>query len=188
MKDINTNGSTHIHQTSEWVRNFVVELNICPFAGGVVEKDRVRYNLSLAENIDILYQDFLQELLFLHESDPELVETSILIHPHVLTDFHQYLDFLGLADEAILEAGLEGVIQVASFHPDYVFEGEDPQSVTNYTNRSPYPMLHLLRESSVSKAVDGHPDIEGIPARNMELLEKLGLDKVKELAGITDGQ
>lgn len=77
MKDINTNGSTHIHQTSEWVRNFVVELNICPFAGGVVEKDRVRYNLSLAENIDILYQDFLQELLFLHESDPELVETSI---------------------------------------------------------------------------------------------------------------
>ena len=184
MKDMNSNGSQQIHRTAEWVRNFVVELNICPFAGGVVEKDQVRYHLSAAENIDILYQDFLQELLYLHESDPQKVETSILVHPHVLSDFYQYLDFLDLANEAIREAGLEGVIQVASFHPDYTFEGEDQESVTNYTNRSPFPMLHLLRESSVSKAVDGHPDIEGIPARNMELLEKLGLEKVKKLAGI----
>ncbi len=183
MNDNSENGSVHIPRTSDWIRNFVVELNICPFAGGAVEKDLVRYRLSTASDIDILYQDFLEELLFLHESDPEKVETSILIHPQVLGDFYLYLDFLDLANTAIEEAGLEGVIQVASFHPDYTFEGEAPDSVTNYTNRSPYPMLHLLREASVSKAVDGHPDIEGIPARNMELLEKLGLEKVKAIIG-----
>lgn len=186
MKEINPNSALQIEQTEKWVRKFVVKLNICPFAGGVVEKDNIRYHLSKAENIDILYQDFLHELLFLHESSPEDVETSILIHPNVLNDFDLYLDFLDLANEAIADAGLEGHIQVASFHPEYCFEGENPASVSNFTNRSPYPMLHLLRESSVTRAVESHPNIEGIPLENISRLEELGLEKVMEIAGVKD--
>lgn len=184
MKENNADSALQIEQTEKWVRNFVVKLNICPFAGGVVEKNNIRYHLSKAENIDILYQDFLNELLFLHESAPEDVETSILIHPNVLNDFDLYLDFLDLANEAIAEAGLEGLIQVASFHPDYCFEGENPSSVSNFTNRSPFPMLHLLREASVTRAVEGHPNIEGIPLENISRLEQLGLEKVEEIAGM----
>ena len=164
----------------------MVALNICPFAGGVVEKDQVRYVVSSAKDIDILYQDLLNELLFLHEADPEKVETTILVHPFVLDDFMLYLDFLELANETLAEAGLEGEIQIASFHPDYHFDGEPPEAVSNYTNRSPFPMLHLLREASVSKAVDLHPDIEGIPQRNIDLLTEMGLEKVRTQAGFED--
>ena len=170
-----------LEETAAWVQNFVVALNICPFAGTVVEQQRIRYQLSSARDIDILYQDFLTELLFLHDSDPQQVETTLLVHPYVLEDFYLYLDFVDQAEQAIREAGLEGDFQIASFHPDYQFEGEAPANVTNYTNRSPYPMLHILREDSVSYAVDNHPNVDGIPIRNMEKLKELGLEEVRRI-------
>ena len=175
-----------IQKTEAWIRNFVVGLNICPFAGGAVEKEQVRYLLSSAKDIDVLYQDLLKELLYLHETDPKEVETTVIVHPHVLSDFFLYLDFLEIANESLAEAGLEGEIQIASFHPDYHFEGEDPEDVSNYTNRSPFPMLHLIREASVSKAVESHPDIEGVPQRNIDLLREMGLEKVKALVGLSE--
>jgi len=168
-----------LSQTREWVEQFVVQLNLCPFAGAVAQKNGIRYRMSTATNIDVLYDEFLQELLFLHEQPVEEVETTLLIHPQVLQDFDAYLDFLDLANEILEKAGLEGEIQVASFHPDYCFAGEDPTDPANFSNRSPYPMLHLLREESVSKAVDQHPNIEGIPERNIALLREMGVEKIK---------
>lgn len=159
--------------TREWVERFVVGLNLCPFAGAVAAQGRIRYVLSQAQDIDVLYQDLLGELALLVDADPDAVETTLLVHPWVLQDFEQYLDFLALVEEALEEAGLEGMVQVASFHPDYQFEGEAADDPSNLTNRSPYPMLHLLREASITTALEHYPDPEMIPVRNVEKLRKL---------------
>lgn len=169
------------NQTQEWVNNFVIQLNLCPFAGAVAQKGGIRYCVSTASDIDTLYTEFLRELLFLHEQPASEVETTLLIHPQVLNDFDAYLDFLDLANESLAEAGLEGEIQVASFHPDYCFGGEDPADVANYSNRSPYPMLHFLREASVTQAIDQHADVDAIPERNIALLREMGAEKIKAL-------
>jgi uncharacterized protein len=163
-------------ETQRWVEKFVIGLNICPFAGIPASQGRVRYALSEAKDIDVLYQDLLKEMAYLIERSPDEVETTVLVHPSVLQDFMAYLDFLEIVDEAIEEAGLEGILQVASFHPDYQFDGPPADDPSHYTNRSPYPMLHILREDSISAAVDGHPDVEGIPARNIQKMQELGIE------------
>jgi uncharacterized protein len=117
----------------------------------------------------------------LHEADPLQCETTLLIHPQVLTDFLDYNDFLDECDAAVEELGLEGELQVASFHPDYRFAGAPAQDITNFTNRSPYPMLHLLREASVARAVASFPNIDEIGARNMETLRRLGHEGWRQL-------
>lgn len=167
--------------TRGWVERFVIGLNLCPFAGSVAAQGRVRYVMSASRDIDVLYQDLLAEMMFVLESDPQQVETSVLVHPYVLEDFERYLDFLEIVDEAIAAADLEGILQVASFHPDYVFDGVDEDDVSHYTNRSPYPMLHILREDSLSAAIDSHPDPEGIPERNVAKLREMGLERVLAL-------
>ena len=129
---------------------------------------------SEAETREALLEDLATELQHLVASPPEEVETTLLVHPQVLQDFHDFNDFLEIADEALRMWGLEGEIQIASFHPQYQFAGTDPDDIGNATNRSPYPMLHLLREQSIARAVDAFGDTRSISAANLETLEKLG--------------
>lgn len=161
--------------TREWIERAVIGLNLCPFAKSVYAGNLVRFVVSEARTADALIADLEQELRALARAAPENVETTVLIHPYVLRSFLDYNDFLDAADAAIDRLGLIGIVQIASFHPEYQFAGTAPDDVTNYTNRSPYPMLHLLREESVERAVDGYPDVERIPERNIETMRRLGL-------------
>jgi len=167
--------------TRTWLEKAVIGLNLCPFAKSVHLHDRIRYFVSGARSPARLLDELMAELRTLHAADPVQCETTLLIHPHVLSDFSDYNEFLGQADDAIAELGLEGVIQVASFHPRYQFEGAGPDDIENYTNRSPYPMLHLLRESSVERAVTTHPDTTAIYRKNMDTLRALGHDGWRRL-------
>ena len=160
--------------TRRWLERAVIGLNLCPFAKAVHVKDQVRYVLSQASTADGLLQELADELAWLAETDPDVVDTTLLIHPRVLQDFGDYNDFLDQADAAVDALGLEGEIQVASFHPAYRFAGTDPDDPGNLTNRSPYPMLHLLREASIDRAVAAYPDPDVIVDRNIATMERLG--------------
>lgn len=162
-----------------WVETVVVGLNLCPFAKRELVNDRVRFSVSEAETEEQLLADLQAELELLNND--EAVETTLLIHPGVLQDFFDYNQFLNYVDSLLVQMELEGVYQVASFHPDYQFSGTRPDDVENYTNRSPYPMLHLIREDSLERAIAGYPHPERIPERNIELLESLGRDKMQAL-------
>ncbi len=160
--------------TRAWVDHAVIGLNLCPFAKAPQVKGQVRYVLSTAEDPAALLGDLVRELEFLAERRAEQVETTLLVHPRVMTDFAAFNDFLAIAEDTVAELGLEGVLQVASFHPDYQFEGTAPDDITNATNRSPYPTLHLIREESIDRAVDAFPEAETIYEANMATMEKLG--------------
>lgn len=163
-----------IAATRRWIEKAVIGLRLCPFAAVPFARDQIRYCVSQQRSVDGLARELTQELLHLNAADPKLCETSLLIHPHVLTDFADYNEFLGQADATIAALELRGELQIASFHPDYQFAGSAPDDVQNYTNRSPYPMLHLLREASVTRAVNGYPAIGEIGERNMATLRELG--------------
>jgi hypothetical protein len=163
-----------IAETRAWVRRAVIGLNLCPFARAVDVKDQIRYVFSDAADPETLLATLVVELQRLADTDPQLVDTTMLIHPRVLADFEDFNDFLELADAAVEDLDLDGVLQVASFHPRFRFAGTEPDDITNATNRSPYPTLHLLREESVDRAVAAFPEAEAIFERNMETLEKLG--------------
>ncbi len=165
-----------IADTQIWLERAVIGLNLCPFAKAVHIKNQIRYVVSKAKNADTLYADLMTELKFLQASDAAQVDTTLLIHPWALNDFLDYNDFLDQADEAVEECALEGEIQVASFHPDYQFAETENDDITNFTNRSPYPTLHLLREASISRAVEAFPEAEMIFEKNIETMEKLGHD------------
>jgi uncharacterized protein len=168
------NDDDPVAATRRWLERAVIGLNLCPFARAVHVRNQVRYVLSEATTPEALLLELTRELEFLDAADPEMVETTLLIHPRVLADFLDYNDFLDDADAAVEALGLEGEIQVASFHPGYVFAGSDPDDIANCTNRSPYPMLHLLREDSIERAVEAFPDPDAIVERNIETLERLG--------------
>lgn len=168
-----------ITATQNWVKTFVINMNLCPFAKREVVKNRVRYFVSEAVTTQQLLAEIQTELKLL-ESDPN-IETTLVIHPFVLQDFYDYNDFLYVTDNLLIDMSLEGDYQIASFHPDYQFEGVDPADVENYTNRSPYPMLHLIREESLERAIANYPNPDDIPQRNINLMNDLGLDKVKAL-------
>jgi len=163
-----------IAATREWLEKAVIGLNLCPFAKAVYVKNQVRIVVSGAKHLDGLLEDLDRELDFLAAADPEDVDTTLLIHPTLLPDFLDFNDFLQLVDAAVEEHELEGVIQVASFHPQFQFEGTEPDDMGNFTNRSPFPTLHLLREASIERAVAAFPEAETIFERNIETLEKLG--------------
>jgi hypothetical protein len=167
--------------TREWLEKAVIGLNLCPFAKAVHVKGQVRYVVSDASDTEALLGDLVRELEFLHRAEPDEVETTLLVHPLVLTDFMDYNSFLDLADAAVLEMGLEGELQVASFHPDYQFAGTDRDDAENLSNRSPFPTLHLLREASIEAALETFPDADSIYERNIETLQKLGPDGWKKL-------
>ncbi|MEM1188611.1 MAG: DUF1415 domain-containing protein [Pseudomonadota bacterium] len=156
----------------KWVWDLVVGLNLCPFARRELEAGRVRITVSPALSAKQLLADLDAELATLRKDRG--IETTLLIHPQQLQDFSAYLDFLDLADALLETRGDRGVFQLAGFHPEYCFENATCDDAANYTNRSPYPMLHLLREAGVSKAVASHPDVSSIPAANMARLRKLG--------------
>lgn len=168
-------------ETIAWVDQVVIGLNLCPFAKAVQVKNQIRYVVSEATDEETLLDQLREEMNRLAATEPSEVDTTLLIHPWVLNDFTDYNDFLGLAEDALEDLGHEGVLQVASFHPQYQFEGTDPDDVTNATNRSPYPTLHLLREASVDRAVAAFPNAEAIFERNLRIMEELGADGWAEL-------
>ena len=163
-----------IETTRRWLERAVIGLNLCPFAKAVHARGQVRYVLSAADTPAMLLEALGAELLRLRDTPAGEIDTTLLVHPDVLGDFHDYNDFLGEADELVATLGLEGVLQVASFHPQYQFAGSGPDDIENFTNRSPYPTLHLLREDSVSRTVDACPDPDAIVDRNIETLRRLG--------------
>ena len=163
-----------IAATREWLEKAVLGLRLCPFAAAPYSRGLVRFRVSEARTLAGLAEDLAQELLHLAATSPAVCETSLLIHPHVLNDFLDYNQFLDEADAADAALGLEGELQVASFHPAYQFAGTAPDDVENYSNRSPYPLLHLLREASVERAVATFPGVDDIGERNRATLLELG--------------
>jgi len=168
-------------RTRLWLERAVIGLNLCPFAKAVHVKKQIRYAVSGASNADELLEDLIKELQHLHSVPAEQIETTFLIHPAVLNDFMDYNDFLGLADLTLEQLDLDGEIQIASFHPDYQFSDVEPDDITNFTNRSPYPILHLLREASVTRAVESFPEADAIYLRNIGTMRALGMDGWKKL-------
>ena len=168
-----------VKATRRWIERVVIGLNLCPFARAPFLHDRVRLSVSAARDADALLSDLRQELCELRDSDPRVRETTLLVHPGALQDFFAYNDFLDRADHAIESLGLESELQIASFHPDYQFAGVEFDAVENYTNRSPYPMLHLLRESSVTAAIAKMADTDDIYRRNIQRLRQLGISGLR---------
>ena len=161
------------------MESVVVDLNLCPFAKRELVKSRVRFTVSEAISEEALLIALEAELELL--SDDPSVETTLLIHPMVLAEFGDYNQFLNHADGLLTQMRLEGIYQIASFHPNYQFGGTDPDDAENYTNRSPYPLLHLIREESLERAIAGFPGVEQVPARNIELMNSIGSEKLQAL-------
>ena len=165
-----------IDDTRVWLERAVIGLNLCPFAKSVHVKGQIHYVVSRAQTAQALLQDLIVELKALLTNAPAARDTTLLIAPDCLADFLDFNDFLAKADQALLDLELEGVLQIANLHPDYQFAGTRADDITNYTNRSPYPTLHLLREDSIDRAVDAFPEAETIFEKNMETMERLGTD------------
>ena len=172
-----------IADTQRWLERAVIGLNLCPFAKAVQAKGQVRWVLSDATTPEVLLEQLGEALLQLRDTPAEDTDTTLIVHPQVLADFLDYNDFLDSVDALVESLGLDGVLQVASFHPHYQFAGSTPDDVENFTNRSPYPTLHLLREDSVSRAVAAFPDPEVIVERNVETLRQLGFEGWRKLLG-----
>lgn len=168
-----------IETTQAWLKTFIIEYSICPFAKRELERGSIRFDVSHDSGIESCLLNLMLEC---DRLDADLsIETTLLIYENAFTAFDDYLDFLELAETLLIEQGYEGVYQLASFHPDYCFEGAEQDDPANYTNRSPYPMLHLLRETSIERAVTTYPDPENIPQRNIDLTRELGLAKMQTL-------
>lgn len=173
--------ATIIAETRAWVDRVVIGLNLCPFAKAVQVHRQVRYAVCDATDEAALLVALLDALELLARTDPTVIDTTLLIHPKVLTDFDDYNQFLGDAEALLIDAGFEGIFQLASFHPDYRFAGTAPDDVENATNRSPFPMLHLLREASVARAVAAFPDAAAIYNENIRTLRALGKQELRAL-------
>ena len=167
---------TPLQQTQAWFERAVIGLNLCPFAKAVHVRGQIRWVECEAREPEALLATLVAELQTLAAADPAQIDTTVLVHPQVLTDFLDFNDFLDLADSALAELGLEGELQIASFHPAYRFEGTTDHDIANFTNRAPFPTLHLLREASIERAVQANPDAATIYERNIETLQALGHD------------
>jgi uncharacterized protein len=166
---------TILSYTRHWLTRAVIGLNLCPFAKAVHVKNQIRYAISEAVNLEGVLIDLEAELNKLAQTDAAQIDTTLLIIPHALADFLEYNDCLFFADRMLKQLRLEGELQIASFHPHYQFEDSEPDDIENYTNRAPYPILHLLREASIERAVDAFPDAAEIYERNQATLRHLGL-------------
>jgi hypothetical protein len=173
-KHLMTTEAEVIAATQLWLEKAVIGLNLCPFAKAVHVKKQIRYVVSAATTADALLEDLMTELRKLQDTSPEEIDTTLLIHPYVLTDFLDFNDFLDTVDIAVAEPEFGDEFQVASLHPQYQFAGTAVDDIENYSNRSPYPTLHLLREASVDRAVDAFPNADQIPDTNIETLKQLG--------------
>ena len=170
-----------IAATQGWLERAVIGLNLCPFAKAVHVKQQIRYAVTGARTADELLAELEHELLTLANTDSEVLDTTLLIHPEVMGDFLDFHFFLAEADATIRRLNLDGIIQIASLHPRYEFAGSDADDIDNYTNRAPYPTLHLLREASIDSAVAAFPDAADIFERNIETLRRLGHEGWKQL-------
>lgn len=174
-----------VAQVTDWLEKAVIGLNLCPFAKAVHVQKQIRYIVSEAQTEEELIVDLQTELEILKTTPTSVIDTTLLIHPKVLADFLDYNDFLDIADQTIEAAGLADDIQIASFHPRYQFAGTGPDDIENYTNRAPYPILQLLRESSVEVAIDHYEaangDVDQIFEKNIRSLNKLGIEGWKKL-------
>ena len=174
-----TDPDTITASVRHWVETVVVDLNLCPFAGTELLQERIRFVVTQSSTEAELLASLQTELELLN-TNPE-IETTLLIHPQVLQDFDDYNQFLEIADDLLRAVGVEGIYQLASFHPHYQFAETAAADVENYTNRSPYPMLHLLREQSLERSIASYPDTSQIPLRNMALMKRLGIARLKQL-------
>jgi hypothetical protein len=170
-----------IQATQSWVQNMVIGLNLCPFAKPTVDAQRLHYVVSEARSEKALFKDFTDALWDLKDHDISVRETTLLIAPWALHDFYDFNDFVGLCEDAIEDLALDGEFQVASFHPQFQFDGTQSDDVENYTNRAPYPTLHLLREASIDRAVAVMPDTDEIYRTNIRTLQKMGLAAIQAL-------
>lgn len=168
-----------IDQTKKWVKNMVIGLNFCPFANQEYKNDTIRYQVSDTIDLSVAMMQLFDECTFL--DDNESISTTLIIFKDGFKEFDEFLFLVNLCEQLLRKQKYEGIYQIATFHPDYVFEGEDPNDPSNYTNRSPYPMLHLLREEQLEEAIEKFPDTETIPEKNIELTRKLGIEKIKAL-------
>jgi len=167
-----------IDETKDWIRKMVIGLNLCPFARAVFDANRIRYVVSEATDERTLLRELREELRELADTPMDVVETTLIIHPNVLQDFYSFNGLLSVVDEVVEDEKLRGEIQIASFHPEYRFQNTAPEDVENYTNRSPYPILHLLREQSIANVMRDPEDLLRIPERNIQVLKKMGLANV----------
>lgn len=165
-----------IAHTRAWVERAVVGLNLCPFAKAPLVKGQLRFVVFEGDDPRALLAALCEEMKVLVQADPGAVETTLLVHPNVLQDFDAFNDFLDAADAALEDLGLDGVLQVASFHPQYRFADTAADDPGNATNRAPYPTLHLLREASIERAVAAFPAAEAIYEANIATLEALGAE------------
>ncbi|MFW2371493.1 MAG: DUF1415 domain-containing protein [Gammaproteobacteria bacterium] len=168
-----------IEQTQCWIKKVVIGLNFCPFAKREFDRGTIRYAMIDANRLDNGLQALIDECILLDRD--ENIETSLLVFQNALADFYSFLDFVDQANALMADQGYQGIYQLASFHPDYCFEGETDQDPANFTNRSPYPMLHLIRETSIEQALQHYPDPELIPERNIELARSKGLATMRQL-------
>ncbi len=171
-----------------WVEQLVVGEGLCPFAAGPIREGRVRITALEAADGQAVMREFLAEVEHLLAVDASVVETTLMVVPNALGDFDDYLDVLARLEEALQALGLEDALQLASFHPDYRFEGEPAESPGNYTNRSPYPVFHLIRQSSISRALQGWDNPEEIPERNKRRMQELGIEYLKRISAGSRGR
>jgi hypothetical protein len=181
VDDTTAEEAAELVATRRWLERAVIGLNLCPFAKAVYVKRQVRFVLSDAELEDDLLEELGEELLRLRDTPAEDIDTTLLVHPRVLNDFLEYNDFLDRVDALIEALELDGVLQVASFHPDYRFADSEADDPGNCTNRAPYPTLHLLRESSIDRAVAAYPDADVIVERNLRTMEAVGSGGFRKL-------
>lgn len=160
--------------TQQWVETLVVGMNLCPFAAPVVKQKTLRYASIDESNFDILIQNYLEELELIQQSTEQEIATTLIIMPQGLKDFSLYLDFVATCEDLLRKAKLNAEFQLASFHPGYLFHGVDKNDISHWTNRSPFPMIHIIREGQMSRVLKNYPDPESIPERNIKLLQDLG--------------
>lgn len=170
-------------QTLKWVRSFIIEHNICPFAKGPVNKGSLRIAVTDTQKKADALEALMSEIHLLDENPK--IETTLLVFANAFKDFFAYLDFVDMAEELMQELEYEGVYQLATFHPDYLFADSDADDVSNYTNRSPYPMVHLLREDHLDKAITAYGNTELIPEKNIATMHALGLEQIKKILTAT---
>jgi uncharacterized protein len=170
-----------IDLTQQWIEKFVLGLNLCPFARHPFKNDKIRYVVSKPQKDEDLIETLVTELFHLQNISPVVCETTLIIFPSYFEDFEEYLDFVDVSEIAISNLDMEGKFQIATFHPDYQFEDTEPDDVENFTNRSPFPMLHLLREEGLERAIEAFPEVGDIPEKNIETMRQLGLAKVIEM-------
>ena len=170
----------YAEKTKKWINDFVIQLNLCPFAKHVLDNNSLKIQVSPAENMNQALESLTNELNVLNTNSE--IATTLLLFPFMLHNFFDYLDFVDLAHSRVLDVAYDGIYQLATFHPDYCFADVPFQDVTNYTNRSPYPMLHILREDQIEEAIAYYGNTEKIPENNINCLRRLGLDAIKEMA------